>query len=287
MKENDWTKSICDLLQNQGLGENIYVDVLKKIPYALEISSFNEEWKADTESLDETAFETDMVVYEKVDEKIIPRVIVESKVGSVTTHDAITYSHKAMYHKNVIPFVRYGIMLGARETYPLPGRLFRHGTNFDFLFSFVDYVPSEKELTTFVDMLKREIIYSRQIEEILSNSRSRGRKRYFMLQKEFHLEEMELTTETSEKDFASNSSEVTKVTTNTVRLHIENKLSTAKKEGKKSITIIARDIHKELQLKQSYPTVCSAMKQCMGEKDIIVHTTPSGFSSTFEVEYFI
>lgn len=140
MKENAWTKSICDLLQNQGLGENIYIDVLKKIPYALEISSFNEEWEADTESLDETVFETDMVVYEKVDEKIIPRVIVESKVGSVTTHDAITYSHKAMYHKNVIPFVRYGIMLGARETYPLPGRLFRHGTNFDFLFSFVDYV---------------------------------------------------------------------------------------------------------------------------------------------------
>ena len=191
MKENDWTKSICELLQNQELGENIYIDTLKKIPYALEISSFNEEWEADTESLDETSFETDMVVYEKLDGKIVPRVIIESKVGSVTTHDAITYSHKAMYHKNVIPFVRYGIMLGARETYPLPGRLFRHGTNFDFLFSFVDYEPSEKEVATFVDMLKREILYSRQIEEILSNSRLRGRKRYFMLQKEFHLEEMD------------------------------------------------------------------------------------------------
>jgi len=228
-----------------------------------------------------------MVIYEKVDEKIIPRVIVESKVGTVTTHDAITYSHKAMYHKNVIPFVRYGIMLGARETYPLPGRLFRHGTNFDFLFSFVDYEPSEKEVATFVDMLKKEITYSRQIEEILSNSRSRGRKRYYMLQKEFHLEEMELIAEASEINFASDSSEVTKVTTNTVRLHIKNKLSIAQKDGKKSITIVARDIHNELHLKQSYPTVCSAMKQCMGEKDVVVHTTPSGFSSTFEVEYFL
>jgi len=43
MKENDWTKSICELLQQQGLGDNIYIDVLKKIPYAFEISSFNEE----------------------------------------------------------------------------------------------------------------------------------------------------------------------------------------------------------------------------------------------------
>ena len=39
-------------------------------------------------------------------------------------------------------------------------------------------------------MLKKEITYSRQIEEILSNSRSRDRKRYYMLQKDFHLEEM-------------------------------------------------------------------------------------------------
>lgn len=191
MKENDWTKSICELLQKQVLSDNIFIDVLKKIPYAFEISSFNEEWEVDTEGFNETSFETDMVVYEKIDEKIIPRVIVEAKVGTVTTHDAITYSHKAMYHKNVIPFVRYGIMLGARETYPLPGRLFRHGTNFDFLFSFVGYEPSKKEVETFVDMLKREITYSRQIEEILSNSRLRGRKRYFMLQKEFHLEEMD------------------------------------------------------------------------------------------------
>ncbi len=285
MKENDWTKSICDLLQKQGLGDNIHIDVLKKIPYAFEISSFNEEWEVDAESFDETSFETDMVVYEKMDGKIVPRVIVESKVGTVTTHDAITYSHKAMYHKNVIPFVRYGIMLGARENYPLPGRLFRHGTNFDFLFSFVDYVPSDKELTVFVDMLKREITYSRQIEEIFSNSRFRGRKRYFMLQKEFHLEEME--TATVPAAVRENNNGEKNATTAEVRQYIVDKLNAAKREGKKSISIVARDIHHELNLKQSYPTVCSAMRQCMSGKDIIVHTTPSGFSSTFEVEYYL
>ena len=191
MKENDWTKEICEILRAQNLGENIYIDVLKKIPYAFEISSFSQDWEIAPDAFDETVFETDMVVYEKNGSKIIPRVIVESKVGTVTTHDAITYSQKAMYHKNVIPFVRYGIMLGARETYPLPGRLFRHGTNFDFLFSFVDYAPTTKEQNAFVDMIKKEIEYSRKIEEILTNSRSRNRKRYYMLQKEFHLEEME------------------------------------------------------------------------------------------------
>ena len=190
MKENDWTKEICEILREQNFEENIYIDVLKKIPYAFEISSFDEDWEIAPDAFDKTVFETDMVVYEKKGTKIIPRVIVESKVGTVTTHDAITYSQKAMYHKNVIPFVRYGIMLGARETYPLPGRLFRHGTHFDFLFSFADYKPTSKEKDAFVNMIKKEIAYSRQIEEILTNSRSRNRKRYYMLQKEFHLEEM-------------------------------------------------------------------------------------------------
>ena len=190
MAENEWTKSICEILKKRGLGSDIFVDVLKKVPYALEISHFDEEWEISEDCFDKTTFETDLIIYEKREDKIIPRVIIESKVGSVSTHDAITYSQKAMYHKNVIPFLRYGIMLGAREHYPLPGRLFRHGTNFDFLFSFVDYIPTTDEMDAFVDMLKREIQYSRQIDEILSNNKSKNRKKYFMLQKEFHLEEL-------------------------------------------------------------------------------------------------
>lgn len=190
MRENEWTRNICEWLQKEDLGENIFVDVFKKIPYAFEIKSFSEDWEVNEP--DETFFETDMIVYEKVDGKIIPRVIIESKVESVTTHDAITYSHKASYHKNVIPFVRYGIMCGNRDTYPLPGRLFRHGTNFDFLFSFVGYEPSDKEKSVFLEMLKKEVQYSKQFEEILSNSRSRDRKKYYMLQKEFHLMEFEV-----------------------------------------------------------------------------------------------
>ena len=38
---------------------------------------------------------------------------------------------------------------------------------------------------------KKEIEYSRQFEEILNNSRSRNRKKYFMLQKEFKLLEID------------------------------------------------------------------------------------------------
>ena len=161
-----------------------------KIPYALEVLHFEEDWRIDTASCKSMPFQTDLVIYEKLNNQIKPRVIIESKIDTVSTHDAITYSNKASYHKNVIPYVRYGIMLGNRETYPLPGRLFRHGTNFDFLFSFVGKSPTEREQLYFIEMLRKEIEYSRKLEEIITNSRSKNRKHYFMLQKDFHLEEM-------------------------------------------------------------------------------------------------
>ena len=82
------------------------------------------------------AYETDLLVSEKVtDQKWKPRLIIEVKIKAVTTHDAITYSQKASEHKIVHPYLRYGILVGSREHYPLPGLLFRHGVHFDFMLS--------------------------------------------------------------------------------------------------------------------------------------------------------
>ena len=131
-----------------------------------------------------------MVLYEESGDLVIPRVIVEAKLGTINTHDAITYSCKAEMHKSVTPFLRYGVMLGNRTTYPLPGRLYRHGTNFDFMFSFVGTEPRDDEWTTFTEMILREIKYSRQLAEMLHESRKPDRKRYYMLEKQLTLEEM-------------------------------------------------------------------------------------------------
>lgn len=185
MNENNWTKSICNILKSQKLGDNIYVDVLRKIPYAIDIISLTADWEIKEKN--NLSFETDLIVYEKIEEKIIPRVVIESKVESVSTHDAITYSQKAFDYKYIIPYLRYGIMLGNRKNYPLPGRLFRHGVNFDFYFSFVGVKPTNNEVKDLVDMIRREIKYSKQLEEILKDNRKKDRKRYYMLQKKFYL----------------------------------------------------------------------------------------------------
>ena len=31
MKENDWTKSLCEIIKARSIGENIHIDVLQKI----------------------------------------------------------------------------------------------------------------------------------------------------------------------------------------------------------------------------------------------------------------
>ena len=118
------------MLQGVNLGDDIYFDTLNKAPYAQEVLSYNSDFERDEESTMD--FETDLLVYEKAD-IIKSHIIIESKINSITTHDAITYIYKAQTHKNVTPYIRYGIMLGNRKHYPLPGRLFRHGTNFDLL----------------------------------------------------------------------------------------------------------------------------------------------------------
>lgn len=187
MKENEWTASVKELLQGSNIGDNIYFDTLNKVPYAQEIVSYGLDFTENNQSKME--FETDLLVYEKTD-IIKPRIIIEAKVNSVTTHDAITYSYKAQSHKNVTPYIRYGIMLGNRKHYPLPGRLFRHGTNFDFMISFKEYTLNQEERDIFVEMIRKEIDYSRKIEEMIYESRAKDRKRYFLLQKELRLEEM-------------------------------------------------------------------------------------------------
>ena len=59
----------------------------------------------------------------------------------------------------------------------------------------------------------------------------------------------------------------------------------AKEAGKPFIILKSGDIHKGLKLKSAMPQVCNAMRQSMNDGDIVLHTTPSGNSSTIEIQY--
>ncbi|WP_214484608.1 hypothetical protein [Bacillus sp. SM2101] len=183
MKEVEWMNQIvANLLRERisHLEPLIKIDVQKKLPYVTEINKyFNHANDNQIEYYNPEKFTADLLIYEEDNEQSWkPRIIIEGKVFKTTSHDAITYSQKAASHKNVHPYLRYGILIGNREHYALPGRLFRHGSEFDFMSSWVSYEPNEPEINALVKIILDEIKVSRNIEEVLYNSRSSNREKY-------------------------------------------------------------------------------------------------------------
>ena len=173
MRETEWVELVAEDVQRDFaalVDQSLRIETQLKLPYGYEIRSYQDEPEAEAIS-----FATDFIVVEDTDSGWKPRVVVEAKMGTVNTHDAITYSQKAANHKAVFPHLRYGIMLGNRQHYPLPGRLYRHGTQFDFMISFREYEPSIKELKAFRSVLLREVEASQQLENMIYESRSKNR----------------------------------------------------------------------------------------------------------------
>ena len=72
---------------------------------------------------------------------------------------------------------------------------------------------------------------------------------------------------------------------------LQQMLADAEKQGKKSIRIIALELNNKLPFTTEKdhnrnPMCCKAMRKIFDERrDIKIHETPSGDSSTFEIEY--
>jgi len=190
VKEKEWAIYVTDKL-NKELSRNrsgLKAEVGKKLIYANEIK----EYRNDSPDYYDMSYETDILIYESFQDKSWkPRVVIETKIDSVTTHDAITYSQKSATHKYVHPYLRYGIFLGNRKHHPLPGRLFRHGAHFDFMISWKNYEASTKEWQILINILRSEIDASEKLEEMIFDSRKQNRKKYFVLHKPLMTKELE------------------------------------------------------------------------------------------------
>lgn len=76
-------------------------------------------------------------------------------------------------------------------------------------------------------------------------------------------------------------------TSEDIRQYIDTLLQEAKDRGEEYIDLVSGDIHKQLGLKNRMPQVCSIMYQKKLPGDEILHTTPSGMSSTIKIRYFL
>lgn len=114
-----------------------------------------------------SAFQTDLCVFEELPEStLIPRVVMEFKT-SITTHDVLTYSAKASKHKQVYPYLRYGIVASGETS--VPGRVFTHNQSLDFCAA-VDGIKGKKLETFLAELLQAETEASRTLERIAFGS---------------------------------------------------------------------------------------------------------------------
>ena len=111
----------------------------------------------------DSAFQTDLCVFEeKADDVVIPRVVLEFKVR-ITTHDVLTYSAKARKHKQVYPYLRYGLIV---EDVPhVPGRFFTHNESLDF-FVALKGIRGKALNSLFTRLLSAEVKTSKLLEAI-------------------------------------------------------------------------------------------------------------------------
>lgn len=111
----------------------------------------------------QSAFQTDLSIFEQVNDEIrIPRVVLEFK-KALTTHDVLIYSSKARRHKQIYPYLRYGLVIGTESK--IPGKFFTHNEALDFCLAAKSFKQSRlKEI--FAKLLKEEIKSSRLLERI-------------------------------------------------------------------------------------------------------------------------
>lgn len=129
----------------------------------------------------QAAFQTDLCIFEQVDKDVkIPRVVLEFKKG-LSTHDVLVYSSKARRHKQIYPYLRYGLVIG--EESKVPGKFFTHNEALDFCVA-ANTFKGERLQEIMAKLLKVEIEESRKLEKI-----TYGKNNYYLFRTAIILEE--------------------------------------------------------------------------------------------------
>jgi hypothetical protein len=110
----------------------------------------------------QSAFQTDLCVFHHRRGGVaLPRVVLEFK-ASLTTHDVLTYSTKARRHKQIYPYLRYGLVCSRDRV--VPRRFFTHNDGLDFCIALAA-VPRAQAILCVGRLVRAELRASRKLEE--------------------------------------------------------------------------------------------------------------------------
>lgn len=105
------------------------------------------------------AFQTDILVKKGN----MPLVVIETKYGGFSTHDVLTYSAKALKHKEIYPYLRYGLAVGGEEV--ITNKFFTHNLGFDFAVA----IPDMANLHKFIQIVAEQISCAEKLAQIMQN----------------------------------------------------------------------------------------------------------------------
>jgi len=173
-KEADFNCALANYLKNK-LDDNYEITIQKPLYYVQQIKYLKQSDNKKEDYLPEyvndyNRYKIDILIQEKIKNKIIPRVAIELKYKDITTHDLITYSHKLNQHKLLFPYLRYGVIIANKEK--LTQKIFKHGKDFDFILAFPKKEQLEEQLSLLLKLIKQEIENSKLLEKYLFNTKN-------------------------------------------------------------------------------------------------------------------
>ena len=105
------------------------------------------------------AFQTDILI-KKGD---LPLLVIEVKYGGFSTHDVLTYSTKAIKHKEIYPYLRYGFIVGGASV--ITNKFFTHNVGFDFALA----MPDLNDISLLNEIMKSQISSAEALIDIAEN----------------------------------------------------------------------------------------------------------------------
>ncbi len=119
MNEKQWEKYLCKLINDELFSDdNFQALSAKELPYLSQIRSYKDSkdgYGCNPKDRKQQTYQTDLLIREINDDSWTPRVVIELKVDSVHTHDALIYGKKSSKHKDIHPYLRYGMAIGGHK----------------------------------------------------------------------------------------------------------------------------------------------------------------------------
>ena len=175
--EKEWVEILRGDIEKVMTQQNLSVRTGVRLPYQIYVANYAGESAQRPNMEQPHGYQTDLLIAERINSSDgwVPRVVVEFKLGHVSTHDALTYSAKAATHKDLHPYLRYGIIVGGLPG-AVPRRLIRHGHQFDFMMTLASGDKLTASEHAYVcELLQDEVRASREMSLLLSGSKSHTR----------------------------------------------------------------------------------------------------------------